>query len=293
MLYGCIEAGGTKFVVGLARGPDAIIDSARFETTTPDATLDACIGWLRAAAARHGNMDAIGIASFGPLELDRAAPNWGYITTTPKAGWQNVDFAALVSRTLAVPVGFDTDVNGAALAETRWGAAQGQQISIYVTVGTGIGGGCIVAGKTLHGLSHPEMGHMRVARHPDDAGFAGICPAHGDCLEGLASGPAIKARWGKSLSELATDHVGHRIIASYLAQMVVTFQAILEPGCIMLGGGVMATSGMLDRVRDEASRLGAGYFCGKAAEVVVVPGLGDRSGLLGALALAMDAVGRG
>lgn len=287
-LYGCIEAGGTKFVVGVARSPDDIVETSRFSTVSPDDTIGAAIAWLDGARDRHGPLRAIGIASFGPLELDRSSANWGYITSTTKPGWSHSSFANRVSQALALPVGFDTDVNGAALAEARWGASRGDRVSVYITVGTGIGGGAIVCGQPLNGLTHPEMGHMRPLRHPDDAGFGGICPFHGDCLEGLASGPAIKARWGASLSELDPDHPAHDMIAWYLAQMVVTLQSIMEPGRIILGGGVMATPGLLDRVRAQARDLGVGYFRGKAEEVVVLPGLGDRAGLLGGLALAMD-----
>jgi fructokinase len=289
-IYGTIEAGGTKFVAGLARSPDDIIETARFDTIDPETTIGAVTGWLQYAAQRHGVLQAIGIASFGPLELDRAAHNWGYITGTTKPGWSNADFAGRIAREFGVPVGFDTDVNGAALAEARWGAAQGHKISVYITVGTGIGGGAIVDGKPLLGLSHPEMGHLRPARHADDLEFSGICPFHSDCMEGLASGPAIKARWGASLSELEQDHPAHDIIAHYLAQMAVTLQSIMEPGRIIFGGGVMATPGLLLRVQNEASRLGKGYFRGNAGDVIVLPGLGDRAGLLGGLALAMDAV---
>lgn len=287
-LFGCIEAGGTKFVVGVAASPDDVRETLRFDTISPAETIGAAIIWLRDAQLRHGSLSAIGIASFGPLELDRSAANWGHITATTKPGWNNADFAGLVSRELGLPVGFDTDVNGAALAESRWGAGQGQTVSVYVTVGTGIGGGAIVGGKPLQGLSHPEMGHIRPQRHPDDMGFAGICPFHGDCLEGLASGPAIKARWGASLSELPTDHPAHGIVAWYLAQMVVTLQAVMDPGRIILGGGVMLTPGLIERVRDSAIRLGKGYFKGNPGDIVVPPALGDQAGLLGGLALAQD-----
>ena len=286
-LYGCIEAGGTKFVAGIVRGPDEVLESARFDTTTPEQTLGATLAWLK----QHGPLAAIGIASFGPAELDRAAPNWGHITTTTKPGWSNTDFAARVQREFGVPVGFDTDVNGAGLAEARWGAARGQRVSVYVTIGTGVGGGAIVDGTPLTGLSHAEMGHLRLPRHPDDTAFAGVCPFHGDCLEGLASGPAILARWEASLSDLPLDHPGKAIIAWYLAQFAVTLQAVMEPGRIVLGGGVMGTPGLLDLIRAEATRLGGGYFRGQADQVIVAPGLGDRAGLLGALALAMDAAG--
>jgi fructokinase len=288
-LFACIEAGGTKFVVGLVRAQDAIVETARFPTTDPANTLGAVIDWLQGAAMRHGPVCAAGIASFGPLSLDRDSADWGHITTTPKPGWSGIDLAGPVGAALGVPVGFDTDVNGAALAEARWGAAVGQRNAVYVTIGTGIGGGAVVDGAALHGLGHPEMGHMRLARHPGDAGFGGVCPFHGDCLEGLASGPAIMARWGKSLSDMPADHAAHDMIAHYIAQFTVNLQAVLAPGRIILGGGVMGTAGLLDRVRSEAKRLGAGYFAGDARDLIVAPGLGEHAGLLGALALAMDA----
>ncbi len=292
-LFGCIEAGGTKFVAGIVRGTGEIIETARFDTGEPEATISATITWLQGAAARHGALAAVGIASFGPVELDYSAANWGFITRTTKQGWSNTDFAARVSRQTGVPTGFDTDVAGAGLAEARWGAARGQKISIYITIGTGIGGAAIVAGQPLTGLNHSEMGHIRLARHPDDHAFDGVCPFHGDCLEGLASGPAILARWGASLSDLPADHPGRAIIAYYLAQLVVTLQAIMEPGRIVLGGGVMGTPGLLDLVQREAERLGGGYFRGTAEQVVVLPGLGDRAGLLGGLALALDRLATG
>jgi fructokinase len=287
-LYGCIEAGGTKFIAGIVAAPDDIRETARFDTTGPDETIGATISWLMAAQERHGALQSIGIASFGPLELDRAAPDWGSITATTKPGWSNSSFGDRVARELRLPVGFDTDVNGAALAEARWGAGQGQPVSVYITIGTGIGGGAIVDGKPLHGLSHPEMGHIRPPRHPGDLDFAGICPFHRDCMEGLASGPAIKARWGASLSELPVEHPGHEIVAWYLAQMVVTLQSIMEPGRVILGGGVMATTGLLDKIRQQATTLGGGYFRGQAGEIIVPPALGDKAGLLGGLALAQD-----
>jgi fructokinase len=289
-LYGCIEAGGTKFVVGVAAAPDDIREQIRIDTGEPGATLSKTISALYAMQERHGRLRAIGIASFGPVELDRSTENWGFITATTKPNWSNTDFAARVGHEFDLPVGFDTDVNGAGLAEASWGAGQGQRISVYVTVGTGIGGGAIVDNKPLFGLSHPEMGHFRPKRHEQDKEFAGICPFHGDCLEGLASGPAIKARWGKSLSELGSDHIAHEIIAYYLAQMAVTLQSIMEPGKIIFGGGVMATPGLLERVQHEVLRLGNGYFRGRAGEILVAPKLGDKAGFLGGLALAINAV---
>ena len=285
-LYGLVEAGGTKFVLGVAHGPDDVIATTRLPTTTPDETIAAACDWL----AGYGSLAAVGIATFGPVEVDRAAPRWGHILETPKAGWSGANLAGPLAARLSCPVGLDTDVTGAALAEYRWGAGQGQPSVLYFTIGTGIGGGAVIGGRPLAGVSHPEMGHIRPPRHPDDAGFAGICPFHGACLEGLASGPAIQARYGASLSEQPADHPAHEIVAWYLAHAVLAAQAMFEPGRIVLGGGVMATPGLIERVRTEADRLGAGYFRGRAEEIVVPPGLGDRSGLLGALALAEAAL---
>jgi fructokinase len=288
-LFGCIEAGGTKFVAGIASGPTAIIEMARFPTTTPKETIGATISWLAQASVRHGALSGVGIASFGPVELDRSVATWGSIGASPKPGWSHSPFASSVGEALSIPVGFDTDVNGAAIAEARWGAGQGQKISVYVTIGTGIGAGAIVNGVPLQGLTHPEMGHVRPPRHPDDTAFAGVCPFHGDCLEGLASGPAIVARWGQSLSDLPANHPGHAIIAWYLAHFANTLQSIMEPGRIILGGGVMQTPGLLEATRAEAHRIGAAYYRGNAEDVLVRPALGDKAGLLGGLALAMDA----
>jgi fructokinase len=284
-IYGLVEAGGTKFVLGIASGKDDVRETARIPTTTPAETIGAMVDWFSA----RGPLSAVGVASFGPIDLDPDSPSFGHITKTPKPQWSSTDLVGPLKARLQCAVGLDTDVNGAALAEYLWGAARGQRISLYFTIGTGIGGGAVVDGTTLRGLSHPEMGHIRLTRHGDDLGFAGPCPFHGDCLEGLASGPAIIARWGKSLSDLPPHHEAHQIIAYYLAQLVVSMQAVFEPGCMVLGGGVMGSAGLIERVREEADRLGAGYFAGSARDVVKLPGLGDRSGLLGALALAMRA----
>lgn len=284
--YGLIEAGGTKFVLGIADEAGIVSASHRIETTTPHETIGAAIDWFN---AQNLQPTAIGIGSFGPLDLDRSSPTWGHITRTPKPGWSGTDLCAPFMRHFGVPVGIDTDVNGAALAEARWGAGAGLGSLLYLTVGTGIGGGFVSDGRLLHGISHPEMGHIRLPRHPDDTGFAGICPFHGDCFEGLASGPAIKARWGTSLSELGPGHPGIAMIAWYLAQAMVTYSAIMEPARIVLSGGVTGTPGLLDLVRLEAEKSAAGYFVGKPGETIVAPGLGERSGLMGALALALSA----
>ena len=279
--YGLVEAGGTKFVLGVARNKDDVRETTRIPTTTPAETIAAMCAWF----GRRGPLSAIGVASFGPLELDPASPNWGYISTTTKLGWSGTDIAGPLKAACGCSVAIDTDVNGAALAEYYWGAAQGQTSMLYFTVGTGVGGGAVIDGRILKGLSHPEMGHIRVPRHPADVEFSGACRFHGDCLEGLASGPAIIARWGASLSHLPSQHPAHDIIAFYLAQAVVTMQSIFEPGRIVFGGGVMATPGLIDRVKDQASRLGGDYFKSKASDIVCLPALGDRAGLLGALAL--------
>ncbi len=288
--YGVIEGGGTKFVLGIADAAGTISARHRIATTTPDEVLSAAIEWFRAQDLQPA---AIGIASFGPLDLDRASPSWGHVTRTTKPHWNGADLAGPFIRAFDCPVGVETDVNGAALAESRWGAGKEHNSLLYLTVGTGIGGGFVSGGRLLAGLSHPEMGHIRVPRHRDDLGFAGVCSFHGDCLEGLASGPAIIARWGDSLSKLAQGEgeseagAGAGIVAWYLGQAVCNFQAILEPARIVLGGGVMSTPGLLDKVRHYAREAGGGYFVGDPEQVVVAPGLDSDSGLLGALAVAL------
>lgn len=288
--YGLIEGGGTKFVLGVADAAGQIRVRERIPTTTPEETIDRAIGWLYNQAP---NLGAIGIACFGPLQLDPAAPDWGHVTRTAKPHWSGADVVGPFAAAFGCPVGIETDVNGAALAESDWGAGRGRGSLLYVTVGTGIGGGFVSQGRLLRGAAHPEMGHIRVPRQPGDADFAGVCPFHGDCLEGLVSGPAIAARWNANLSELAGDHPAHEIVAWYLGQAVVSWQAMLQPERIVLGGGVAAAPGLLDQVRAVASAAGGGYFAGDPAEVVVPPGLGADSGLLGAVAVARQAEARG
>ena len=280
--FGCIEAGGTKFMLGIADAPDNILATTRIPTTTPEETIGAVIDWF----AGQDAVAAIGIASFGPVDPDPASPHWGFITETTKLGWSQTDFAGRIRRTLGVPVGFDTDVNGAALAEARWGGARCDDVAVYITVGTGIGGGAVINGMPLHGAQHPEMGHILPRRHPDDLDFVGVCPFHKDCFEGLASGPAITARWGASLSELPADHLGHAIIAFYLGQLAMAVQTMLSPRRIIFGGGVMATPGLIERVRSAAMTLAKDYVTMN----IQPPGLGDQAGLLGGLALAEAAL---
>ncbi len=284
--YGLIEAGGTKFVLAIGDETRAISVRHQVPTTTPQETLEACIAWFRAQGLR--SPEAIGIASFGPLDLNPASPTWGHITRTPKPHWSGADLVTPFAQAFGRPVAIDTDVNGAALSEHRWGAGIEHHSLLYLTIGTGIGGGFVGAGGALlHGLSHPEMGHIRMKRHPQDQTYAGFCSFHGDCFEGLVAGPAIKDRWGASLSDLPADHPASTIIAWYIGQAICSFQAIMDPARIVLGGGVMHAPGLLDKIRAAACALGAGYFVGKPQEVVVRPALGDNAGLLGALALVL------
>ena len=281
--FALIEAGGTKVIVAVANASREIIARTRIATTTPEQTIGAATEWLLKQAQSY---TAVGIASFGPLDLNPESANWGHITQTTKPHWSNADVAGPFAHSLRCPVAINTDVNGAALAEWKWGAGKGTNSSIYLTIGTGVGGGAVLNGQLVDGLSHPEMGHMRVPRHPDDTGFDGICPFHGDCLEGLASGPAIQSRWGASLTELPSEHKGRHMIAWYLAQAASTLQAIFEPAKIILGGGVMETAGLLDRVQNAAAKASGGYFSGDVNQVIVAPSLGANAGILGALALA-------
>jgi fructokinase len=290
-LYGGIEAGGTKFVCAVGTGPDSIRADIQFPTTTPEETIGRAVDFL---SPFRGKMDAIGIASFGPVDPSPASPTYGFITKTPKPGWSGTDLGGAVQRALDLPVGFDTDVNGAALGEHRWGAAQGLDTFLYLTIGTGIGGGGMVGGELMHGLVHPEMGHMRLPRDRDRDPFSGICPFHGDCLEGLANGPALEARWGQRGETLPADHPAWPLEAHYLALAMVNLICILSPQRIVLGGGVMKERHLFPLIRAEVLELLNGYV--QAPEIldgidryIVPPALGGRAGVLGAIALAEKA----
>ncbi len=288
--YGGIEAGGTKFVCAVGTGPDDIRAEIRFPTTTPDETIGRATTFFR-QQAKEVELAAIGIGSFGPVDPNPASPTFGFITTTPKHGWQDVDFAGAVDRALNLPVGFDTDVNVAALGEHRWGAAQGLDTFIYLTVGTGIGGGGMIGGRRMHGLIHPEMGHMRLPHDWEADPFPGSCPYHGDCLEGLASGPALQARWGRPAETLPPDHPAWPLQARYLALALVNFICTLSPQRIIIGGGVMAQPVLFDLVRSQVQDLLNNYVQSPAIledieNYIVPPGLGNQAGVLGAIALA-------
>lgn len=279
-MFGAVEAGGTKIVCGIGTSPRDL-QTIQIPTRGPEDTLPRILEFLRGA-----NIKAVGIGSFGPICTDRHSPMWGHITSTPKPGWQNCDLAGAIARALGVPVGFDTDVNAAALGEARWGAARGVSDFLYLTVGTGIGGGAVAAGEVIHGVSHPEMGHIRVPHDLQADPYPGCCPYHGDCLEGLASGPALRARWGKPAAQLPPDHPAWKLEAHYLALAVVNFICTLSAKRVILGGGVMSQSHLFPLVREAAARLMGGYL---ELPEIVPPELGGRAGVCGALVLAESA----
>ena len=291
VLFGAIEAGGTKFVCAVGSGPDDIRAQERFDTTLPDETIGRCLAFLQ----RFDGLAAVGIAAFGPLDLQAASSTYGFITSTPKAGWRNTNLAGAISRSLGLPVGIDTDVNGAALGEWRWGAARNLDNFLYLTVGTGIGGGAFVNGRVVHGLLHPEMGHIRVPHDLAADPFAGSCPFHGDCLEGLATGVAMEKRWGQKAETLPAGHPAWELEAHYLALALANYVCVLSPQRIIMGGGVMSQPQLLPLVRRKLVSVLNGYV--QAAEIlehtdryVVAPALGSRAGVLGALALAQAAL---
>ena len=290
-VYGGVEAGGTKFVCGIGTGPDDL-RLGWFPTTSPEATVASVAAFFREQAGTQ--IDAAGIASFGPVDLHPDSPTFGYITSSPKLDWQFFNLAGALGRALNVPVGFDTDVDAAALGEARWGAAQGIPDFLYLTVGTGIGGGAVVHGEIVHGLMHPEMGHIRVPHDLARDPYPGGCPYHQDCLEGLAAGPTMEARWGMPAQALPVDHPGWELEAHYLALGLATWVCTLSPSRIVIGGGVMQQQHLFPLVRRELLRLLNGYIRATALmdeidQYVVPPQLGNRAGVLGAIALAESA----
>jgi fructokinase len=293
-LWGGIEAGGTKFVCAVGTGPEDLRAEVRFPTTTPEETIGRASQFFR-RNQKEEPLAAIGIASFGPVDPNPYSPTFGYITTTPKPGWAHTDVAGTIRRALGIPVGFDTDVNAAALGEYRWGAAQGLDTFIYLTIGTGIGGGGMVNGKLIHGLIHPEMGHILIPHDRDLDPYAGFCPYHGDCLEGLAAGPALEERWGQRGETLPADHPAWQLEAEYLALGLVNFICILSPQRIIVGGGVMQRLHLLPLVRHRVRELLNGYLqvpmlLEHLDDYIVPPELGNRAGVLGAIALGQQAV---
>jgi len=299
VLFGGIEGGGTKFVCAVGDDSGEILARQRFPTVTPQTTLHQAITFLKNQEVLRGErIAAIGIGSFGPVDLDPASEHYGHITRTPKPGWAFADVVGSVQLAFPdVPVAFDTDVNTAALGEHRWGAAQDWNTFAYLTVGTGIGGGVIVDGRMLHGLIHPEMGHVLLPRRDDDPLARGVCPFHPNCLEGLASGPSLEARWNVPGETLSPDHPAWDLEAYYLAHALADFMCTLSPQGIILGGSVMHQQQLFPLIRQKVHDLLNGYLVHPRLDdldsFIVPPGLNDDAGVRGAIALAQAALAGG
>jgi fructokinase len=266
----------------------------RFATTSPGETLEQAVAFFEQNSS-DAPLEAIGIASFGPVDLNPDSPTYGFITKTPKPGWSDSDIVGVFAEKFDVPVGFDTDVNGALLGEYRWGALQGIENSIYLTIGTGIGGGAMLGGKLVHGLVHPEMGHIRLPRDAVRDPFDGWCPFHGDCFEGLASGPAVEKRWEQKAETLLPEHPAWNLEAHYIAQALHILICVLSPQRIVLGGGIMNQGQLFPLIREKVLDSLNGYVRHEALlhemdAFIVPPGLGNRAGVFGAMALAQEAV---
>jgi len=290
MLFGTLEAGGTKMVLSVGNEANELLEQTTIPTESPDVTIPAMIEWFR-----DKNISSLGIGSFGPVDLDLASPTYGWITSTPKPGWRDTPLLPRMRDALGVPALIDTDVNAAALAEWQLGAAKGLRSCLYVTVGTGIGAGLVIEGRLVHGLVHPELGHMLLRQEPEDPTPAGFCPYHEGCLEGLASGPAVEKRWGKKGTELPPDHEAWKLEAAYLAQMCMNAVCAFSPEKIILGGGVMQQKHLFPIIRQRTLSLLNGYvqarvILEKIDTYIVEPGLGTKSGATGALLLAQQAL---
>lgn len=292
-----IEGGGTKFNLVLGTGPEDLRAETRIATTTPEETLARIIAWTRIAEETHGRIAAVGIGCFGPVDVGPSSATWGHITQTNKPGWSHMALVPQLRAVWAVPFGFDTDVNAAALGEAWWGAGRSCDPVLYLTVGTGVGGGVIIGGQPLHGLLHPEMGHVPVPQpaSPGAVDLRGQCAAHESCLEGYVCGPAIARRWGRPAPEIPPEDAAWDDLASTLAHGLTSFIYTLSPQRLVLGGGVMKVRGLLDKVRSHVVRHLNGYLPVPALldgihDYLVPPALGDRSGVLGAIALGQRAL---
>jgi fructokinase len=291
-LYGGIEAGGTKFVCVVASGPGQIVDEIRYMTTTPDETLGKAIQFFYPFVA-SGQISAIGVGAFGPLDSNPQSPTYGFVTATPKPGWSHTNVLGTLRDALRINIAVDMDVNTAALGEYLWGASKGCDPSLYLTIGTGIGGGYIVNGRPLIGLLSLEMGHVLIPHRRELDPFSGNCPFHGDCFEGLASGPAIEKRLGLTGAVIPEEDTFWDIEAEYIASALVNYILTLSPKKIILGGGVMQREFLFPKVRRRVRQLLNGYVSSKKIldeieDYIVAPGLGNQSGSLGAIALAMQ-----
>ncbi|HET6594653.1 MAG TPA: ROK family protein [Anaerolineales bacterium] len=291
-LFGGIEAGGTKFVCLIAGGPNHIVDEIRLNTTMPEETLGRAIQFFKPFVS-SGQIHAIGVGCFGPLDLNPSSPTYGYITATPKAGWSNTNVFGILRGALGIEIVMDTDVNAAGLGEYKWGASNGYDPSLYLTIGTGIGGGYIQDGGSLIGLVSPEMGHIRIPHNRELDPFVGNCPFHEDCFEGLASGPAIEKRLGKPGAMIPENDPFWNLEAEYIASALMNYILTLSPKKIVLGGGVMQRGFLFSKIRWRVRELLNGYVSSKSLlehieDYIVPPGLGNQSGSLGAIALAMQ-----
>lgn len=289
-VFAAIEAGGTKFVCAVGNGPGRIVRRTRIDTRDPAVTMSEVAAFLTAARTELGPFAGLGVASFGPVRLDPGAPDFGRLLATPKPGWDGVDLVGSLAAAADCPAALDTDVNAAALAEMKLGAGRGCDTVVYVTIGTGIGAGIVVRGQPIHGLLHPEAGHLLVRRHPADGGFGGICPYHGDCCEGLASGPAIAARSGAAAEDLPADHPHWAIVADAIGQLCASLALTISPQRIVLGGGVMSDGRLIPAIRAATARILNGYLVPlrspESLEAFISkPGLAEP-GLAGAFLLA-------
>lgn len=289
MLIGAIEGGGTKFICGIGTTDGEILERVSIPTTTPQETLDQAMSFFT-----NKGVSALGIGTFGPIDVNPNSSTYGSVLGTPKPHWSGYRILEHVRSHLNVPVGFDTDVNAAALGESIWGAAAGLNSCIYMTVGTGVGVGAIAEGKLIHGMAHPEMGHIAVRRHLHDS-YQGNCPYHGDCLEGMASGPAVEGRWGTKAIELNDAHTAWEYESFYIGQALSNFILILSPERIILGGGIMSQTHLFPRIREQVRLQLGGYvqhanLSENIDSYIVPPALGQNAGLIGALALAKQAI---
>ena len=286
MRIGGIEAGGTKMVCAVGDEKGELFERVTIPTRQPEETFEEMIRYFS-----DKQIEALGIGCFGPVDLNRSSATYGFITSTPKPGWENADVVGRFQKALSVPVGFDTDVNGAILGEVMLGAAKGCENAIYITVGTGIGVGVYVNGGLLHGLVHPEGGHILLAKHPKDT-YSGKCPYHGCCFEGVASGPAIEERWGKKAELLADEMNVWELESYYIAQAITNYILTYSPQKIILWGGVMHQNQLFEQIRAKVPELLSGYIqhpavTEKIADYIVPPALGDNPGILGAIQLGV------
>ncbi|NLK27183.1 MAG: ROK family protein [Clostridiales bacterium] len=284
MLFGALEAGGTKMVMAIGNENGEILDRVSIPTETPDITVPRIIDYFKGK-----NIEALGIGSFGPVDLDRQSETYGYITSTPKLAWANYDILGNIKKELQIPIGFDTDVNAAALGEATWGSIKGLSSGIYITIGTGVGVGVYMDGRLLHGMLHPEAGHVLLSKHPEDD-FEGVCPYHPNCMEALASGPSLEKRWNKKAYDLADNNKVWELEAYYIAQGLVNYILTLSPHRIVLGGGVMHQKQLFPLIRSQVVKLLNGYVKTKQIEnideYIVPPSLNDNQGIMGCIQLA-------